>query len=88
MHSMGKRRDQRPLQARLDAVLGRDGKRYAMGAGAAKRITEHLELHDQGLTVRAIAARTGWSYPTVWRDIKQYEPVSRDESAPRETDAQ
>lgn len=69
------------------AVLGADCKRYAMGAAALERITRHLELRGDGLTVRAIAGMTGWSYPTVWRDISQYRLVSRSADLPRETEA-
>lgn len=81
-----KMRHDRTIYHGVDAVLGGDGKRYAMGHGAGKRITEHLTLRASGMTVRAIAAQTGWSYPTVWRDVTQYDLVSGGESDAPETE--
>ncbi len=70
---------------RSDVLLGADGKRFAIGGAAERRIVKHLELRAEGLTVRQIANLSIWSYPTVWRDITQYRPVSRGTNVPRET---
>ncbi len=78
---------ERPTFRGTSIFLGADGKRYAVGDAAATRIAQHLDLRAEGLTVRTIATRTGWSYPTVWRDVTHYEPVSRDQNETRETEA-
>ena len=57
-------------QSTVRTSRGLDGKEYASPSARERRRLLHRALRAQGVSERIIAEQTGWSQPTVHRDLQ------------------